>query len=54
MDGKVNIKDATYIQMNLAEYANYPVPLVLGDLTGDGKITLRDVTSLQRKIAKLS
>lgn len=53
-DGVVNIFDATYIQMYLAEFSGYTVTLELGDLNRDGVITITDVTALQRSIAEYS
>lgn len=51
-DGIINIKDATHIQMYLAEYSGYPVTLELADVNKDKKITVTDVTALQRIIAE--
>lgn len=51
-DGVVNIFDATYIQMYLAEYSGYSVTLEIGDINKDNHITVTDVTAIQRMIAE--
>ena len=51
-DGVIDIKDATYLQKYLAEYAGYDVTLALGDVDGSGKITVSDVSAIQRIVAQ--
>ena len=51
-DHYVDIKDATYIQMHVAEYAEArSIDVNLADMNGDGKITVVDATALQFYIA---
>ena len=37
-------------RMNIGEFEILPTPL-LGDANGDGKVNIRDVTAIQRKLA---
>lgn len=61
-DGKLNIKDATYLQKGLAglvempkitfdfeDFINYDVT----DFNGDGAVNIKDATAIQKYIAKL-
>lgn len=54
-DGKLDIKDATYIQKSLVDlevlndHQN-----ALADMDGDGRITISDVTSIMRAIVGLT
>lgn len=51
-DGRVDVKDATYVQRHCAEFADARnIDLALGDLNGDGKITVADATAIQVLIA---
>ena len=52
MDGVVDIKDATYLQKYLAEYAGYDVPKELGDVNKDGRVTVKDVSEIQIIVAQ--
>ena len=53
MDHNFDIKDATYVQMHVAEYseASYIV-LALADMNGDNIITGMDATLIQRELLK--
>ena len=51
-DGYVDIKDATYIQMHVAEYAQArTIDKTLADMDNNGKITVADATLVQILIA---
>ncbi|MBQ1974699.1 MAG: leucine-rich repeat protein [Ruminococcus sp.] len=58
IDGAVNIGDATFLQMLLAEYsdrlltAGDPDVLAQGDMNDDGRLTVSDVTAIQRYLAE--
>ena len=58
IDGVVNIGDATFLQMLLAEYgdrlltADDPDVLAQGDMNDDGRLTVSDVTAIQRYLAE--
>lgn len=58
IDGVVNISDATFLQMLLAEYgdrlltADDPDVLAQGDMNDDGRLTVSDVTAIQRYLAE--
>ncbi len=58
IDGAVNIGDATFLQMLLAEYgdrlltADDPDVLAQGDMNDDGRLTVSDVTAIQRYLAE--
>ena len=53
MDGKVDIKDATYIQMHVAKYEEAKTIIVsVADMSGDGVITVLDATLIQRELIK--
>lgn len=58
IDGVVNIGDATFLQMLLAEYgdrlltADDPDVLAQGDMNDDGQLTVSDVTAIQRYLAE--
>ncbi|MCH5301049.1 MAG: hypothetical protein J1E56_07000 [Ruminococcus sp.] len=53
-DGEVNVKDATYIQLYLANLLgdNY-IDLTVCDIDSDGDINVKDVTYIQLQIANL-
>lgn len=55
LDGKINIRDATIIQ--LSKVGRAVIPVYQGknyaDVNHDGKITVRDVTLIQMKVAKI-
>lgn len=59
LDGAVNINDATFLQLLLAEYgdilltADDPDVLAQGDVNNDGRLTISDVTAIQRYLAGL-
>ncbi|MEE0954141.1 MAG: dockerin type I repeat-containing protein, partial [Ruminococcus sp.] len=53
-DGVVDIKDATYLSLALAQKSGYTVTLELGDVNKDGYLNARDVTALQRYVADKS
>lgn len=54
-DGRVDILDATYMQMALAKYFEWPKGLsAYGDLNSDGAFNVLDVTELQLCISELS
>lgn len=54
----MNIGDATFLQMLLAEYgdrlltADDPDVLAQGDMNDDGRLTVSDVTAIQRYLAE--
>ena len=51
-DGKVNIRDATYIQKYLANLVEFSsTDREVADVDSDAKITIKDATSLQKKLA---
>lgn len=53
LDGVVNIKDATYVQMHVAEYPEAQSIIVsVADMSGDGIITVLDATLIQRLLLK--
>lgn len=53
-DGKVNIKDATYIQKSLANVVEASaLSTSVSDVNGDGKVTIKDATALQKQLANL-
>ena len=53
MDGKVDIKDATYVQMYVAKYEEAKTIIVsVADMSGDGVITVLDATLIQRELIK--
>lgn len=52
LDGKINIKDATYLQRYKAELAVfYEAQLKLADFDGNSVVNVADVTAMQRKLA---
>lgn len=52
-DGTVTVKDATTLQMYLAEFLELtPEQLAAADVNRDGKVNIRDVTQLQRFLAE--
>ena len=53
-DGVIDIKDATYLSLALAQKTGYTVTLELGDVNKDGYLNARDVTALQRYVADKS
>ena len=54
-DGKVNIRDATYIQKFLADLVTMnPTSLEVADVDCDEKVTIKDATALQKKLAGIS
>ena len=53
MDHYFNIKDATYVQMHVAEYDEAKdIVIALADMSGDGKITILDATLIQKELLK--
>lgn len=52
MDGKISIKDATHIQLYLAEFKGFTVTVELADMDGDGYVSIKDVTAIQRYLAE--
>lgn len=53
-DGSVNIKDATYIQKNLAEVVEASeLSETVSDVNSDGKVTIKDATAIQKQLAGL-
>ena len=53
-DGNVNIKDATYIQKNLAEVVEASeLSEIVSDVNGDSKVTIKDATAIQKQLAGL-
>ena len=59
IDGVVDINDATFLQIGLAEFDNLPLSLdnenvkTMGDLNGDGVLNVRDITEIQRYLAEI-
>ncbi len=52
LDGKVNVKDATAIQKQVAGIIKYEATsLAVADYDGDGKVTVRDATAIQKFVA---
>lgn len=50
-DGRVSVKDATYIQKHVVDYEGYEiVDLAIGDMDGDGRISVKDATAIQKII----
>lgn len=55
MDGKLNIRDATYIQKYLAKMVNLEdAALALADYDENGKVNIKDATAIQKKLAKIN
>ncbi|MBQ7745446.1 MAG: dockerin type I repeat-containing protein, partial [Ruminococcus sp.] len=53
MDHYFNIKDATYVQMHIAEYDEAKdIVIELADMSGDGRITVLDATLIQQALLK--
>ena len=53
-DGSVNIKDATYIQKNLAKAVEASeLSELVSDVNGDSKVTIKDATAIQKQLAGL-
>ncbi len=53
-DGKINIKDATYVQKSLANIVVADdLSTIVSDVTGDGKVTIKDATAIQKQLAGL-
>lgn len=53
-DGKVNVKDATAIQKNLASSGEITtIELRIGDANCDGKLNIRDATAIQKYVANM-
>ncbi len=50
-DGRVSVKDATFIQKHVVDYEGYEtVELAVGDVDGDGRISVKDATQIQKMI----
>ena len=50
-DGKVNIKDATYIQKFVADLTDLDaVGEEISDVDGDGRVTIKDATAIQKQL----
>ena len=54
-DGKLDIADATFIQMDLAGYDVIRTSVIreMADVNGDGSVNITDVTAIQRILAEL-
>lgn len=53
-DGKINIKDATYVQKSLANIVVADsLTTTVSDYNHDGKVTIKDATAIQKQIAGL-
>lgn len=53
-DGKLNIRDATYIQKTLAKVVEAnELSTAVSDYNGDGKVTIKDATAIQKQLANL-
>ena len=53
-DGKINIKDATYIQRFVAMMTEFDeIELKLADVNADSKVNIKDATMVQKLVAKL-
>lgn len=53
-DGKINVKDATYIQKSLANIVEASaLSTAVSDVNNDGKVTIKDATALQKQLANL-
>ncbi len=53
-DGKVNVRDATLIQKDLAKISELtPLGNQVSDVNFDGKLTVKDATAIQKQIAGL-
>ena len=54
LDDKVNIKDATAIQKNLAKLLELDSKqMTAADVTADGKVNIKDATAIQKFLAKI-
>ncbi len=54
LDDKVNIKDATAIQKNLAKLLELDAKqMSAADVTADGKVNIKDATAIQKYLAKI-
>ena len=54
VDGKLNVRDATLIQKDLAKVSELSVlGQQVSDVNGDGKVTIKDATAVQKQIAGL-
>ncbi|MBQ7386210.1 MAG: starch-binding protein [Ruminococcus sp.] len=54
LDDKVNIKDATAIQKNIAKLLELDAKqTAAADVTADGKVNIKDATAIQKFIAKI-
>lgn len=53
-DGKVNVRDATYVQKSLANIVELgTLSEIVSDVNDDGKVTIKDATAIQKQIAGL-
>lgn len=53
-DGKVNIKDATYVQKSLAKVVEASeLSTQVSDVNQDGSVTIKDATAIQKQLANL-
>ena len=53
MDGQFDIKDATYVQMHVAQFAEAAsINVAIADMSGDGMITVLDATLIQMELLK--
>ncbi len=53
-DGKLNIRDTTIIQKDLAQITELSYAgNVVADVTGDGNVTIKDATAIQKQLAGL-
>ena len=47
----MSVKDATFIQKHVVDYEGYEtVELAVGDVDGDGRISVKDATQIQKMI----
>ncbi|MBQ7385837.1 MAG: dockerin type I repeat-containing protein [Ruminococcus sp.] len=53
-DGKLNVRDATIIQKDLANITELSeVGTLVADVNGDGRVTIKDATAIQKQLAGL-
>ncbi len=53
-DGKLNVRDATIIQKDLANITDLSdAGVLVADVTNDGKVTIKDATAIQKQLAGL-
>jgi len=53
-DGKISVKDATFVQKSIANLIKVDeFSTVVSDINNDGKVTIKDATAIQKRIAGL-